>query len=127
MLCEQVARFAGDAGVSAWYLLRAAFVYNYQSSCCSIRRSSGNSRQTDSDSVWRLRCVHQCVLEQVCASLALAPLPLLSSYKSEKSLCWSRYAKVRQAFQTDVRNSVTSMGWTSLFKTFDTDGRQDSL
>ena len=41
--------------------------------------------------------------------------------------CWSRYAKVRQAFQKDVRNSVTSMGWTSLFKTFDTDGRQDSL
>ena len=73
MLCEQVARFAGDAGVSAWYLLRAAFVYNYQSSCCSIRRSSENSGQTDSHSVWRLRCVHQCVLEQVCEGAAGLP------------------------------------------------------
>ena len=29
---------------------------------------------------------------------------------------------MRQAFQQEARNAVTSMGWTALFKTFDTDG-----
>jgi Ca2+-binding EF-hand superfamily protein len=32
------------------------------------------------------------------------------------------YAKVRRAFQKEARSAVTSMGWTALFKTFDTDG-----